>query len=82
MLARAGRVNLRRPVRAFFDDLFSNPAFQPHALTPEQIYTADDVRFTRDPFDGLIVAAAHELGLPLLSHDAEIRGARIVRIIW
>ena len=27
LVARAGRINLRRSVRAFFDDLFSNPAY-------------------------------------------------------
>ena len=29
LLARAVRINLHRPVRAFFADLFSNPAYQP-----------------------------------------------------
>jgi len=29
LLARAVRINFRRSVRAFFDDLFSNPAYQP-----------------------------------------------------
>jgi PIN domain nuclease of toxin-antitoxin system len=42
LLARAGRVNLRRSLRTFFDEL----------------------RFTRDPFDGLIVAAARALDVP------------------
>ncbi len=28
LIARVGRINLRRSLRAFFDDLFSNPAYQ------------------------------------------------------
>ena len=53
LLARASRINLRRSIRAFFDDLFSNPAYHPFDLTSEQIYLADELRFTRDPFDAL-----------------------------
>jgi PIN domain nuclease of toxin-antitoxin system len=82
LLARAVRVNLRRPVRAFFADLFSNPAYQPHDLTAAQVFDADDLRFTRDPFDALIVAAARDLDLPLLTRDADIRASGTVRVLW
>lgn len=82
LLARAGRVNLRRPVRDFFSDLFSNPAYQSYDLTTEQIYLADDLRFNRDPFDALIVAAAQALRVPLLTRDAGIRASGIVRVMW
>lgn len=82
LLARAGRVNLRRATREFFLDLFSNPAYQPHDLTAEQVYAADHLRFNRDPFDALIVAAAQSLSVPLLTRDADIRGAGVVRVIW
>ena len=33
LLARVSRVNLRRTVRGFFDDLFSNPSYQPFDMT-------------------------------------------------
>ena len=82
LLARVVRVNLRRPVRAFFDDLFSNPAYQPHDLTAAQVFDADELRFTRDPFDALIVAAARDLGLPLITRDEAIRASGSVRVIW
>lgn len=82
LLARVGRVNLRRTVRDFFDDLFSNPAYHALDLTAAQVYLADDLRFTRDPFDALIAAAAAELKLPLLTRDATIRGAGVVRVMW
>jgi PIN domain nuclease of toxin-antitoxin system len=39
-------------------DLFNNPAYHPLDLTLEQVYLADELRFTRDPFDALIVAAS------------------------
>lgn len=82
LLARAVRINLHRPLRAFFDDLFSNPAYQPLDTTPGQIMLADEMRFTRDPFDALIVAAARDLGLPLVTRDAAIRESGAVEIIW
>ena len=82
LLARTGRVNLRRSVRGFFDDLFSNPAYQPLDLAPEQIYLADELRFTRDPFDGLIVAAAQSVGLALITRDTVIRQSGAVPVMW
>ena len=82
LLARVSRVNLRRTVRGFFDDLFSNPSYQPVDMTAEQIYIADELRFSRDPFDLLICAAARALDLPLLTRDADIRTAGVVRVIW
>lgn len=82
LLARVARVNLRRSVRGFFDDLFSNPAYQPLDVTPEHVFLADELRFTRDPFDGLIVAAARTIGLPLITRDTTIRESATVPILW
>jgi PIN domain nuclease of toxin-antitoxin system len=82
LLARVARINLRRTVRAFFGDLFSNPAYQPLDVTPEQIFLADELRFNRDPFDALICAAARTIDLPLITRDADIRGSGAVKVIW
>src|SRR6185503_14188276 len=82
LLARVARINLRRTVRAFFDDLFSNPSYQPLDVTPEQVFRADELRFTRDPFDALICAAAQIIDLPLITRDAQIRGSGTVKVIW
>jgi PIN domain nuclease of toxin-antitoxin system len=82
LLARVSRINLRRTVRAFFDDLFSNPAYQPLDVSPETVFVADELRFTRDPFDALICAAALAAGLPLITRDADIRGSGTVKVIW
>jgi PIN domain nuclease of toxin-antitoxin system len=82
LLARAGRINLRRTIGVFFDHLFSNPAYQPVDLTAAQIFRADDLRFNRDPFDALICGAAQDLELPLITRDNDIRGSGAVRVIW
>ena len=82
LLARRQRVDLQRPVRRFFEDLFSNPAYQPLDLTPEQVFMADEAQPNESPFDGLICAAARSLGLPLITRDAQIRESGLVRILW
>ena len=82
LLARAGRINLRRPVRGFFSDLFTNPAYQPYDLDADQVFDADEIRINRDPFDALVCAATRALELPLITRDADIRGSGAVRVIW
>jgi PIN domain nuclease of toxin-antitoxin system len=82
LLARVGRINLRRSVRTFFEELFSNPAYQPFDTTAEQVLLADELRFTRDPFDALICAAALSLALPLVTRDAAIQDSDSVKTLW
>lgn len=82
LLARAVRINLRRPVGDFFADLFSNPAYQFHDLGLSQLLDADDLRFTRDPFDALVCAAARDLALPLITRDMAIRESGCVKVVW
>ena len=82
LLALAGRVDLRRSLHDFCQELFSNPAYQPLDLTPDQVYDADVSRPNRDPFDALICAAARHLHLPLLSRDTDISRSGLVDVIW
>jgi PIN domain nuclease of toxin-antitoxin system len=82
LLVRVGRVRLARPLRAFVEDLFSNPAYQPLDLGAEQVCLADEARPNDDPFDGLVCAAALALGLPLLTRDRAIQKWGKVRTIW
>jgi PIN domain nuclease of toxin-antitoxin system len=82
LLSRAAKINLRKTVRSFFDDLFSNPAYQPVDVAPDHVFLADEMRFNRDPFDGLIVAAARSLNLPLITRDSEIIDSATVKVIW
>ncbi len=82
LLARAGKINLRRTPRVFFVDLFTSVAYQPYDLTREQVFEADELRFNRDPFDALIVAAARALELPLLTRDTDIVASQAVKVMW
>ena len=82
LLSRVGRGGLRVPPALFFNTLFMNPGYQPFDLSPEQVLAADELRFNRDPYDALIVAAAQILGLPLITRDTEIVAARTVKVLW
>lgn len=82
LLARAGRVDLGRPVRTFFEGLFSNPAYQPLDLSLDQVCLAAEAQPNDDPFDALICAAARSLGLPLMTRDEAIRASRLVKVLW
>jgi PIN domain nuclease of toxin-antitoxin system len=81
-LARAGRGGLRVPPSAWFERLFQNPAYQPFDLTSEQVFAAEELRFNRDPYDALIVSAAHVLGLPLMTRDLAIVESKTVKVLW
>lgn len=81
-LASIGRIELRPSFREFFEDLFSNPAFQPVDLSFEQICPAHEQRSGSDPFDALICGAALFLGLPLLTKDSRIEQSGVVETLW
>ena len=82
LLARVGRIDLRRSLRQFFADLFTNPAYRALDLIVEDVYLASDARPNDDPFDALICASARRLSLPLLTRDADIADSGLVRVIW
>ena len=82
ILARRVKVNMHRPARAFFEDLFTNPAYQPHHLNQGQVFDAGDLRALNDPFDALICAAARDLELPLMTADSGITASKLVTTIW
>ena len=62
--------------------VWRNPAYQPYDLGQEQVFLTDELRFTRDPFDALIVSAARSLDVPLMTRDAVIRASGSVRVFW
>jgi len=51
-------------------------------VSTEQVFRADELRFTRDPFDALICAAAQAIDLPLITRDAQIRRSGTVKVVW
>jgi PIN domain nuclease of toxin-antitoxin system len=82
LLGHVGRIHLGRSLQEFFSDLFSNPAYQPLDLTPDQLYLADRARPNNDPFDALMCAAARHLDLPLVTRGGDIRESGLVKVVW
>ena len=82
LLVRAGRGGLKVAPAAFFNTLFLNPCYQAIDLTAEQVFAAEELRINRDPFDGLIAAAAVVLGLPLITRDRDLTASKAVKVIW
>lgn len=82
VLARLGKIDLRRSLRGFADDLFSNSSYQAVEVQPEHVYLATERFPNEDPFDGLICAAARDLELPLLTKDGDIVDSGLVQTIW
>jgi len=81
-LARAGRGGLLVAPEVFLRTLFMNPGYQPFDLSAEQVVAADALRFNRDPYDALMVAAAKVLRLPLITRDVAIVASQAVKVIW
>jgi PIN domain nuclease of toxin-antitoxin system len=78
LLERAGKIEvsyaeLRRALAA-------KPGFRLEPLTADDVDEARALGALGDPFDRMIAGTALRLGLPLLSHDAQI--AKRVPAVW
>lgn len=88
-LARQGRVVLDREPRAWIDKLFRTPRVALAQLTSEAAAWAgqlDRATFPGDPIDRLIYASAHDLRIPLVTKDEQLRAyaarAQDLDVIW
>ena len=75
------------PLKISFRELVSRYQ-QDHGPFSLQDYTAnmllavENFPAIRDPFDRLIVATAHTLGYPLITHDGFLQEKRFVPTVW
>lgn len=82
LLEEHRKIRLRTPFPAWVDSLFESPGFAPVAMEPVHVKEAWAMRRFADPFDRLIVAAAVQLGIPLISKDSEIARSGLVKMYW
>lgn len=89
MLARAGRIQLDRPIASWIAGVFDDRRSGVAQLSPEAAGWAgafDDDRFPGDPADRLIYATALEHRVPLISKDERLREyaaiAGVVHVVW
>lgn len=82
LLTQRGHIDLGRPLAAFTEDLFSNPAYHPVEISLEHVLLAAAQQSANDPFAALIAAAAQQLGLPLLTGNTQIAESASVQTVW
>ena len=82
LLEEHRKIRLLTPFPAWVDSLFESPGFVPVATELVHVKEAWAMRRFADPFDRLIVAAALQLGIPLISRDREIARSELVKMYW
>jgi PIN domain nuclease of toxin-antitoxin system len=82
MLINCGKVKLRDPLGTWCQQLFKKPCFDLAPFDDDVICIAHHLQFTNDLFDGLIVATARHMDLPLITKDLNITDSGLVEIMW
>ena len=80
-LTKAGKLNLKKSLHEFFDDLESNPEFTLLPLSYEVAEEAGCLLRLHDPADCIIVATARVHGLRLVTSDQRIIDSKLVTTI-
>lgn len=81
-LARAGRIRLQTSLARWWEQA-SGPTLILEPMTAEDVLTAADLDWThQDAYDRLIVAAALQLELPLITADSAIEESGLVETVW
>lgn len=84
MKAEKGKLKFDRPYERWIEDaIFEDPRLELLHPTPRVSIAAVQLPWSHsDPVDRIIVATARELDAPLLTADAAIREAKLVRCLW
>jgi len=80
ILEKLGRVRLARRFDHWAQEVLSIDGIELAPLTIDQIHRAAGFGVRRDPFDNIIVAAAAELNMPLITKDVAITESNLVEI--
>jgi PIN domain nuclease of toxin-antitoxin system len=81
-LRSRGKIELSKPLREWFSDLFACDTFILAPLDATVAYRYDESSFTSDAADAMIVAPASALDLPLITNDSHIHAARTCTLYW
>jgi len=81
VLSSAGKLALTGPLKEFFRDLNSNPAFCLLPLTYDVAIEAASLGVLRDPADRAIAATARIHRLQLVTSDQRIIESRLVPVV-
>jgi PIN domain nuclease of toxin-antitoxin system len=82
MLVSKRRLVFDRDVLEWIRDALAEPKIRLLPLTPEVAVTSTALALHGDPADRIIVATALEQGAELVTADAALQKAGIVRCVW
>ena len=82
LLSEIGRIHIPLPFRDFVLSLDKAVNVDLAANDTSVLLEAATFTTIRDPYDRMIIAQARVAGLPLISGDAKIQEAGLVRIVW
>jgi PIN domain nuclease of toxin-antitoxin system len=82
MLVHDGDIKLTVPFADWIQELFEYPTIVSHHFDENTVVQYHHIRFHADPFDKAIVAAALQLGLPLITNDSVMHRKKPCRLFW
>jgi PIN domain nuclease of toxin-antitoxin system len=82
LLVENDDIKLAMPFADWVRKLFEYPTIVSHPFDESTAVVFHQVRFHADPFDRAIVAAALQLGLPLITNDGMMHRQEPCRLFW
>jgi PIN domain nuclease of toxin-antitoxin system len=81
-LARRAHIRTGLPPTEWIDGLFRLPGFIPADLTRDIVIAGESLYAIRERTDRMIAATAVELGVPLITRDAELANVPRLQTVW
>jgi len=82
LFKQTSKLTIKISLRELVHNKFYSKNISVIDLDNEDIMYAHDMTFISDPFDALIVAAAHRLKVPLITGDQKIHDSKQCEVFW
>lgn len=82
LAVKSGKVRLSMSLEKYVREKFFAKAISLLSMETEDVLNAYDLRFSKDPFDTIIVATALRMDVPLITGDVIIHNERPCQLFW
>ncbi|MBX9724854.1 MAG: type II toxin-antitoxin system VapC family toxin [Candidatus Obscuribacterales bacterium] len=82
LVIKSGKVRLDAPLDEYVRERFFAKSISILELETEDILHSNELNFTSDPFDALIVAMAKRMDCPLITGDSVIHSKKPCQLFW
>jgi PIN domain nuclease of toxin-antitoxin system len=82
LLIKAGKIQTSRKIQDYISNNFFAKAIHPLDMTPLDVAISEDLNFTKDPYDTLIVAMALRMDCALITNDSVIHTTQPCQLFW